>query len=275
MARVRLMLKFSLERGAALKDRFRLFYYAAIKPGLVYRGWSHFAPAQVLNFSMKTAADRTFEVKVRDNQLDMVTFTEFFSAQHVIIPAELPPFEPKVIYDIGANIGIASLYLAGRYSQARFYGFEPVPANHEVCAANYANLLHGQAFPWAIGSRTGTAIFEFSDSDLRGGRLEGNSQSLPGGPGNRLPVEVVSIEDLVTKKQFAPPDFLKIDVEGVELEVLKGIGTQIVHIKRMLIETHGPELKQQCLDWLRDHGFIVRSALEAAPGYAALWADRG
>lgn len=274
LAKVRRLLKFSRERGNTFKDRFRLFYSSAIKPGLVFRGLDRYEPAKIVDFSIRAAPDRLFKVRVRDNHLDMVTFAEFFSSQHVVIPTELPPMQPKVIYDIGANIGIASLYLAGHYPKARFYGFEPVPANHQICVANYGNLPSGQAFPWAVGARSGSAVFEFSENDLRGGRLESNSQSAAGGLGNRLEVEVVSIEDLVLKKQFEPPDFLKIDVEGAELEVLKGIGTQAVHIKRMLIETHGPELKKQCLAWLQEHDFTVLSALEAAPGYAALWADR-
>lgn len=273
LANIRLMLKFSLERGDSLQDRLRLFFYSAMKPGLVFRGLGRFAPAEVLDFWITAATDRVFKVSVRDNRLDVVTLAEFFSARHVIVPEVLPPLQPKVIYDIGANIGIASLYLATLYPKARFYGFEPVPANHHMCTLNYGNLPDGKAFPWAVGSQSKSAIFEFSENDLRGGRLEGNCNR-NSEFNNRVEVEVVSIEDLVSKKHLEPPEFLKIDVEGAEVEVLKGIGTQVVHIKRMLIETHGLELKRQCLDWLQEHQFIVRSDIEAAPGYAAIWADR-
>ena len=67
-----------------------------------------------------------------------------------------------------------------------------------------------------------------------------------------------------------PPEFLKIDVEGAELEVLEGIGEVVQSIKRIFVETHGEALKAECLKWLRGKGFQITPS----PNPAALWADR-
>ena len=272
--RLTLMARFGWQRGANAREKLRLFYQAGVKPSLVHRGWGALQPDKLQEFEIKVAPSRRFRVQLRDNQFDMTTFAEFFSAQHAIIPTQMPPFVPKVIYDIGANIGIASLYFAARYPQAQCFGFEPVPSNFQICSANYGNLPQGRMFPWAVGAHSGSATFEFDEADLRGGRLEATQ---PGGdkPAHqRLTVPVVSIADLVTEQQLTPPDFVKIDVEGAEMAVLAGIGPCLPHIQRVLIETHGVELLKQCLAWLQANGFVIQDVHEVAPGFAAIWADR-
>lgn len=223
---------------------------------------------------MKVAHHGAFRVHARDNMLDLYTVVEFFSSRWVLIPPELPAFEPEVIYDVGANIGMASLFYATHYPKARFFAFEPVPANFEVCRLNFSNLPRSEVFPWAIGSHSGTAAFEFSEEDLRGGRLQARPQPGDNSAKKRIEVALVSIADLAAQKKLPPPDFLKIDVEGAELEVLEGMGEQAPRIRRLLVETHGPELEAACRRWLQGHGFVIRHSHEAAPGWAAIWCER-
>ena len=275
LLRLKLMLGFAWRRGASIQDRGRLFYHAGIKPALVFRRLRKFSPRELISFRVKAPGrNGNLRVRCRDNGSDVGTFAEFFSSRYQIIPPELPRFEPKVIYDIGAHIGIASLFFAMRYPKARLYGFEPLPLNYEVCTLNYHNLRDAKALPWAIGARSGTAAFEFANSDLRGGHLT-NQGSLGGANGwSKLEVPVFSVLDLVRRQGFAPPDFLKIDTEGAEADVLEGIGDLAPNIQRLLVETHGEEVELKCLRWLLEHGFIIRHVHEAAPGFAAVWCDR-
>jgi len=179
-----------------------------------------------------------------------------------------------VIYDLGANIGAASLYLAAHYPTARFYGFEPLPANYEICLRNYRNLRQSQVFPWAAGSRTGSVSFEFSQNDPRGGRIGANPSPSATRTVSRIDVPVFSLAELIRTKKLEPPDFLKIDVEGAEAEVLHGLEDQFQSVKRVLVETHGPTCEADCLRWFLDHGFVVRHLHEAALGVASIWCDR-
>jgi len=268
------MFNFGWSRGVSLKEKIRLFYHAGLKPSLAFRGLSRPQPGRWLEFEIQATKESRFRVWVRDNQTDMTTFAEFFSGQHIIIPKKLRAYTPRVIYDIGANIGIASLYFATRYPHAQYYAFEPVPANFEICSANYGNLAKGQTLPWAVGALSGSASFEFDEADLRGGRLEQSRKPDTRYTSMRLTVTVVSIADLVSEKKIAPPDFVKIDVEGAELEVLAGVGSCLSHIKRMLIETHSAELYVRCVEWLQANGFTIQDINEAAPGFAAIWADK-
>jgi FkbM family methyltransferase len=274
IAWLKLMLDFGLRRGSSAKERARLFYYSGLKPSLVFRGWSTYSSQRILRFSTRMADHRTFLVHARDNALDISTFVEFFSARYVFIPPELPPIDPEVIYDIGANIGIASLYLADRYPNARLYAFEPVPVNFKLCQLNCQNLPRAQAFPWAVGSRSGAAAFSFSENDLRGGRLQGVETPPHERIEKQIQVPVFSIADLVSQQHLAPPDLVKIDVEGSELDVLKGMGEQVRCVRRMLVETHGPDVDAACRQWLHDHGFLILHSHEMCPGWASIWCDR-
>jgi len=263
------LLKFACARGGSLPDTVRLFYHLAIRPSLVFHGWGSYSPGRIVSFGFKASGHTRFRVYARDNGLDPGTLTEFFSPHSRLVPAELPPMQPQVVYDLGANIGIASLRFATLYPAAQFYGFEPVPANHEVCVLNYHNLRRAQAFPWAVGSRSEVTAFECNE-DPRGGHLQATPANPQLQPKKRIEVQVYSMADLIRAQKLEPPEFLKIDVEGAEVEVLKGMGEAVTSVRRMFVETHGAALKEECLQWMREHGFKIWPS----PDPTAIWGDR-
>jgi FkbM family methyltransferase len=271
LGRLGTVLRFVRDRGCGVKERFRLLYHVGLRRGVVHRGWSKRSPEKTIQLRFRGLHGGLVRACLQDNGLDMNTFIEFFASSYTTLPRELPPFEPNVIYDLGANIGIASLYFASHFPRAKVFGFEPVPANFQTCSLNFQGLAGAQCFPWAIGASSGTCHFDFDSEDLRGGHLGDGGQA---GGKQRIEVSVCSVADLVAKKGLPAPDFLKIDVEGAEVAVLQGIGAQLASIKRMLVETHSEELKAACLDWMRANGFVLRHLTEAAPGYAAVWCDR-
>lgn len=263
------MLRTGWECGGTLGDKLRLFYHADVKASLVFRGWSRYAPEQILSFGIRAGGNVRFRAYVRDNGAEAPLLAEFFALERKMMPRNLPPLRPKVIYDLGANIGMASLAFSALYPEAQIYGFEPLPSNHDVCRLNYQNLPKARLFPWAVGGRTEMTAFEFNE-DPQGGHLgavQGNPVLHTRG---RIEVQVYSIADLVRVQRLEPPDFLKVDVEGAEVEVLRGIGDVAPSIKRIFVETHGDDLKAECLKWLGEHKFQITPS----PNPAALWGDR-
>ena len=55
------------------------------------------------------------------------------------------PFSPKIIVDVGANIGMASLYFATKYPQARIIAIEPETSNFEMLAQNVGAYVNAGA----------------------------------------------------------------------------------------------------------------------------------
>jgi FkbM family methyltransferase len=228
----------------------------------------------VLQFQLRAPARNFLGVRCRDCGDDIGTIVEFFSRLRQLIPPGLPALEPKVVYDIGAHIGIASLFLATHFPSARFYGFEPLPSNYNVCRLNYEGLPGSRAFPWAISSSSGRRDFRFGEGDLRGGCLAGSTPPLSTSLCDRVQVEVRSVHELVTAEKLDPPEFLKIDVEGAEFEVLTGLGAGERSVRRIWLETHGPEVRAHCIEWLGAHGFVIHSLGEDRPGCGLVWGDR-
>jgi FkbM family methyltransferase len=125
--------------------------------------------------------------------------------------------------DIGANIGLHLIAAASHQVSPNqiFWAFEPEVANFEVISKNVeANDLKGVSlFPMALGEKAGQAKFFVSLGRNKGAHsLVGLKSELPQ---QTVMVDVKSLDEL-SSPLFEKPFFLKIDVEGSEIAVLRG-----------------------------------------------------
>lgn len=256
--------------GISAKQKLRLLFYMALKPSLVFRGLATFLNSRILAFSIFDAARKPVLVYVRDNGVGTTTVAEFFSPDSEIMSAKLPALHPKIIYDLGANVGVSSLFFASLYPQATVYGFEPLPENFEVCLLNYRGIRNSsQVFPWAVGAKSGLATFDCKN-DSRGGRLKStqpdqNLQTIA-----QIQVKIISVTDLIEKEGLPPPDLLKIDVEGAEYDVLEGLADYADSVRSIYLETHGDSIRRDCTLWLERHNFQICQGTDRT----AIWAWR-
>jgi len=66
------------------------------------------------------------------------------------------------------------------------------------------------------------------------------------------------LDDVLSKLQMRDCDLIKIDVEGLESEVLKGLQKQYMKVNRLVIEIHMPVVDvTEIYEWLRNHGFAI------------------
>jgi FkbM family methyltransferase len=256
--------------GTSFKQKLRLLFYMALKPSLVFRGLATFLNSRILAFSIFDAFRKPVLVYVRDNGVGTTTVAEFFSPDSEIMSTKTPALHPKVIYDLGANVGVSSLFFASLYPQATIYGFEPLPENFEVCLLNYRGIRNSsQVFPWAVGSKSGLATFDCKN-DSRGGRLKSTHQDPNLQTIAQIQVKIVSIVDLIGKEGLPPPDLLKIDVEGAEYDVLVGLADYADSVGSIYLETHGDSLRRDCILWLERHNFQICQGADQT----AFWAWR-
>jgi FkbM family methyltransferase len=141
-----------------------------------------------------------------------------------------------VVYDIGANVGFFSL-IAGRLvgRAGCVYSFEPVAENAASTCENVRlnNLANVTLFDVAVGRSSGTAELLLTDWD--GGSSLSTSAVKPDEPISKRTVQVVALDDLVDREGLRAPTFVKIDVEGVELDVLMGMSRTIASSKPILL----------------------------------------
>lgn len=142
-----------------------------------------------------------------------------------------PAFKPKLIFDIGANIGIVSALFAHLYPEAKICAFEPVKENLDLLRQNAAHYPNIVVCGYGLGDDSGKRRIYHSDSPSN---LGGFSLAIPHGPGELVPVMDVS----EACKQFGTPDLIKIDTEGAEYEILMGM-PNLEKVQFIAGELHG------------------------------------
>ena len=177
------------------------------------------------------------EVELRLGTSDVPTFRQVF-VDCEYTSASLPETAATIV-DLGANIGLASLYFAARYPQARILAVEPEAENFALLLRNTA-VLGGrvdcrQAAVWL---HDGTVRFQTRDDDGQplgawGARVAADG---PSGDGE---VPCFRLATLLAMAEFAHVDILKVDIEGAERELFScGLDDCLGRIGLVIVETH-------------------------------------
>jgi FkbM family methyltransferase len=143
--------------------------------------------------------------------------------------------EGDVFYDVGANVGFFSLIAARAVGPAGcVYAFEPVPENAATIKRNVE--LNGlnvvDTLPFAVGAASREATL------LLARHIGGAALASAGEPPDMrgaITVTVVGLDDIVAERRLRPPSIVKIDVEGGELDVLRGMPIILRERRPMLI----------------------------------------
>lgn len=201
------------------------------------------------------------------------TWYEFKRARHLhgerrVIESFLADIaDDEVVWDVGANVGMYACFAAKKLSSGTVVGFEPIPVNRERLEEN---LLAN-----APESRWLTSPYPLSDADEPASMAFGHhpSKRLEPGAGHHyladdgdeagwITVDCRRGETLVAEGLPAP-DVVKIDVQGAELKVLRGMGAALDGVRSVYVEIHPEKSKRYATTaeeierFLRDEGFVL------------------
>jgi FkbM family methyltransferase len=153
----------------------------------------------------------------------------------------LPDFRPTVILDVGANIGLASIYFATRYPQARIWSVEPLPENLALLEQNLAPFRDRVTIlRCGLGEVAGT--FPYYPSEDRGNFGGGTFQPGHGDASRATLLPIRTLTEVMQAEHIPPPDVIKLDAEGFEGPILRGAPESIIATTRVVIgELHGIE----------------------------------
>lgn len=127
-------------------------------------------------------------------------------------------FGPGTIWDIGANIGTASLYFSERFPQAEIHCFEPVPENYAMVGRNIEGMSRIRAHRFALGANEGTLEIRASDTARNFGGFSFHDAGTAGAQGFKA--QVRTPRAVIADGTAPAPDLIKIDVEGAEYDIL-------------------------------------------------------
>jgi FkbM family methyltransferase len=187
------------------------------------------------------------------------------------------------VLDVGASRGQFALFALSRFPGAKVICFEPLPEARATARKVLTGRdveLHGVA----LGSSPGQTKLHVSAQDDSSSLLPIGSRQISAFPGTQESHEItvtVDVLDAYLHEGIARPCLLKIDVQGNELEALRGAATGLSYVGEILVEVSfvelytGQALAGEVVRYLAEHDFRlvdVYSLVRDADG-VALQAD--
>lgn len=173
--------------------------------------------------------------------------------------------EGDVFCDIGANIGLYSVMAAPRVGEAgQVYAFEPLAANFASLVENIrANDTRRRVIPFSCALTDQEGFFPFHYSQLEAGASGSqlhNAISDQEQPYEPLLTEQkygTSIDHLIDVGTMRPPTIIKLDVDGNEARILRGMHNLLsgAHRPRIVMVEVNAREKDELFDFMHQHGY--------------------
>lgn len=188
--------------------------------------------------------------------------------------------EPLVIFDIGACEGEDSIRYYRLFNNSSIFAFEPLPENFQLCIQNFSLIQTDRlkAFQVALSDKPGISKFYVSSGRPSG--LENSDWDYGNKSSSLYPPDLVckkydwlkfdkeilvrtqTIERFCNDQFVDHIDFIHLDVQGAELDVLKGCGQILSNVKAIWVEVEnisiykGQPLKKDIEKFMKISGFF-------------------
>jgi FkbM family methyltransferase len=166
-------------------------------------------------------------VWARSDTSDLAAFRHVFegSAYDLKLPGK-----PRLIIDLGANVGYSAVYLALRHPTARVLAVEPEPSNAALLRRNVAALPAVEVVDGAVWPCQGRLRLEDPGKGQWGMRVQ-----TAGETGN---VRAVTVAELFERAGADWADLVKIDIEGSERELFSENTAWLERVGALVLELH-------------------------------------
>ena len=174
--------------------------------------------------------DRAFTVDTPRGPIEFVLLGKTAAGRATTLLTKQPAtidwidgFAPaSVFWDIGANVGVYTLYAALR-ADTRVVAFEPAAVNHFLLAANIeANHLNDRVKSLLTGLGEGSGLARFEVSQFESGKSFSSRERADRQRRAGQMAMVVSMDQLVEEFELACPNYIKIDVPAMTEQVITG-----------------------------------------------------
>jgi FkbM family methyltransferase len=175
-------------------------------------------------------------IKFSDNEAFIGMINEIFIKKNYMFNSKT---DAPFIIDCGANIGLSAIFFKKIYPKSKIICFEPDPKIFELLKFNLNQFNYNdiQIFNTAVWIRDEKLIFETDKS--WGGKIVSDSNN-----NNTISIDAINFNEYLHEKV----DFLKIDIEGAEYDVIKNCSELIIkNVNNIFFEWHSFSNKDQKL----------------------------
>lgn len=147
--------------------------------------------------------------------------------------------DSDIVIDIGGNIGMFSAYAAKENVSGKIYAFEPIKENYEIFKENIllnnmqSNVNVNNVAVAKVAGKVEMNIFDAGNSGTSSLYNKDNKES------RKTEVEAINLENFILVNNIKRIDFLKVDCEGAEYEIILNLPKEVLNIiDKMVIESH-------------------------------------
>ena len=185
--------------------------------------------------------------------LIILNFLDYFQQKKIIKLINKKFFDPIIVFDVGAHYGETIKLFNKKLNIKKIYSFEASSKNYEILKKNIFKFDQKkvETLNYGIGNKITKSYInqtiESSSSTIN--ELNINSKYLKkklkilnikdkNSFQHKVPIEIITLDYFIEKKKIENVDLLKIDTEGYEFNVLKGLSKHNQKIKLVYFEHH-------------------------------------
>jgi FkbM family methyltransferase len=191
---------------------------------------------------------------------DMPMLFEIFKREDYRLPIEKTLDEGAVVVDLGAHIGLASIFFQQNYfPNARFIAIEPSPKNLVLLQKNLtAAMPKAEIAPVAVSNTMGLVQINDSEVGYNVYVIQNGVHVIRNAVPN-TPVEVLSLtmSKIMEDLHISRIDLLKMDIEGAEKSVLGDAAAWLPKVQMLVVELHGDYSETNLRSAVEPLGFHV------------------
>lgn len=196
-------------------------------------------------------------------------FEHYYGDLDLLIKLRANGFKGAVIYDIGASNTVWSVMAHAVFPTSRIEMFEPLAEISEryregkhthPTVENFLNTADYKIHAIALGSKSGRRPFyRFEDESASSSIIKAKNPTI-----DCVSVPMHRLDDYVQVHALRPPELIKLDTQGSEMDIFLGAKKMLVAAKAILIESwltkdygdHTP-LLLEVIDFLTDFGYFL------------------
>jgi FkbM family methyltransferase len=195
------------------------------------------------------------KIKIRVKSSDLMAFThvwliEEYSGKNFSFN------NSDTIIDVGSHIGLFALFASQFCKQGKIICYEPIKENYQMLLSNLElnHLSNVVCYNKAV-SKSNSKIRIYLNSDESGHSMFEPQE-------NFVDIDSISLQQIMDDHNLDSIDFLKLDCEGAEYEIIENFPkSRFPQIKKMIIEYHladkKPQLLKNLLNILKSNSFEV------------------